>query len=799
MEAPEDPRLRHVGLLYDERMCRHATPDGKSHPENPERIRAIWRKLESEGIPQRCLVLRAKEAEDKYIALVHTQSHIKLIRNISSKEFDSQRLRLASKFNSIYFNKGSSEAAYLAAGSVVEVSEKVAKGDLDSAIAIVRPPGHHAESNEAMGFCLFNNVAIAANFLLNERPELGIRKILIVDWDVHHGNGTQNMFYKDPRVLFFSIHRCLVLRAKEAEDKYIALVHTQSHIKLIRNISSKEFDSQRLRLASKFNSIYFNKGSSEAAYLAAGSVVEVSEKVAKGDLDSAIAIVRPPGHHAESNEAMGFCLFNNVAIAANFLLNERPELGIRKILIVDWDVHHGNGTQNMFYKDPRVLFFSIHRFDFGSFYPAGDDGSYCMVGEGAGAGYNINVPWEHGQCGDADYLAVWDHVLLPVAESYNPDIILISAGFDAGKIVMALEGGYNLNSIANSVLACAKVLLEEKPVVGSIEAQPFESTWRVIQEVRHELKTFWPALAVELPQKVLASNSRPCPVEVQNFPFNFFQSFLNLSQAMMDSLNLSSSSESDVESDGEASSTIRSSNFVEIIEPLSKLNIDEDNQGKAVVSNHIPAEQTYVVSSEECRNAQALVPDDSVDGCFPWRSVLSNIEVWYGSYGSNMWKPRFLCYIEGGKILKFWYRLTSNGKDFFILVIDSIPRLEQFNDILFQENSLHQENGKSHGARVPILDLSEIGFVAENKSLPLEALKAGWYSNVLYLGKEDNLPILTMTCSFSEIERFKSGELPVAGPSNNYMNTLVRGLVEGKQLTRKEAIAYINDAAGRGL
>ncbi|XP_008791310.2 histone deacetylase 5-like [Phoenix dactylifera] len=690
MAALDDPRRRRVGLLYDERMCRHATPDGESHPENPERIRTIWRKLESEGIPQ----------------------------------------------------------------------------------------------------------------------------------------------------------RCVVMSAKEAEDKYIAPVHAQSHIKLIRNISSKEFDSQRLRIASKFNSIYFNKGSSEAAYLAAGSVVEVSEKVAKGDLDSAIALVRPPGHHAESDEAMGFCLFNNVAIAANFLLNERPELGIRKILIVDWDVHHGNGTQNMFYKDPRVLFFSVHRFDFGSFYPAGDDGSYCMVGEGPGAGYNINIPWEHGQCGDADYLAVWDHVLLPVVESYNPDIILISAGFDAavrdplggccvtpygyslmlkklmgfarGKIVMALEGGYNLNSIANSVLACAKVLLEEKPIVGSIEVQPFESTWRVIQEVRHELKTFWPALAVELLQKVLVSNSRPCPVK----------------------LNLSSSSESDVESDVGASSSIYSSNFVEIIEPLSKLNIVEDNQGQAIVSNQIPSGQNPIVLSDECPNAQAL-PDNNVHACIPWRSVLSNIEVWYGSYGSNMWKPRFLCYIEGGKVegmnkpcpgsrdksspkVVIWktvpHRLffarshtrtwgeggvaflhpESNKNEKAYMCMYRIT-LEQFNDVLFQENNLHQENGKSQGAIEPLLDLSEIGIVAQNKSLPLEALKAGWYSNVLYLGKEDNLPILTMTCLFSEVERFKSGELPVTGPSNNYMNTLVRGLVEGKQLTREKAIAYINDAAGRGL
>ncbi|XP_038983688.1 histone deacetylase 5-like [Phoenix dactylifera] len=206
--------------------------------------------------------------------------------------------------------------------------------------------------------------------------------------------------------------RCVVLSAKEAEDKYIASVHTQRHVKLIKNISSKKFNSRRLRIASNFNSIYFNKGSSEAASLAAGSLIEVSEKVAKGDLDSAIAIVRPPGHHAEPDEAMGFCLFNNVAIAANFLLNER----------VDYAV--------LFFVNVNSLF------DFGSFYPARDDGSYCMIGEGPGAGYNINVPWEQGQCGDADYIAVWDHVLFPVAESYNPDIIMISAGFDAALGLM---------------------------------------------------------------------------------------------------------------------------------------------------------------------------------------------------------------------------------------------------------------------------------------------------------------------------------------------------------------------------
>ncbi|KAJ6738589.1 hypothetical protein OIU74_003532 [Salix koriyanagi] len=173
-----------------------------------------------------------------------------------------------------------------------------------------------------------------------------------------------------------------------------------------------------------------------------------------------------------------------------------------------------------FWNDSRVLFFSVHRHEFGSFYPGNDDGFYTMIGEGPGTGYNINVPWEHARCGDADYLAVWDHILIPVAKKFDPDMIIVSAGFDAadgdplggccvtpygysvmlkklmdfaqGKIMLAFEGGYNLNSIANSFLACMEVLLEDKPVSGSVEAYPFESTWRVIQEVRKKLSSYWP-------------------------------------------------------------------------------------------------------------------------------------------------------------------------------------------------------------------------------------------------------------------------------------------------------------------
>ncbi|XWS60449.1 hypothetical protein CRYUN_Cryun07bG0037300 [Craigia yunnanensis] len=324
--------------------------------------------------------------------------------------------------------------------------------------------------------------------------------------------------------------RCVLLKAKEAEDKYICAVHSKNHVNLIRNISSKQYDSKRNQIASKLNSIYFNEGSSESAYLAAGSVVEVAEKVARGELDSAFTIVRPPGHHAEYNEAMGFCLFNNVAIAASFLLDEKPKLGINKILVVDWDVHHGNGTQKAFWKDPRVLFFSVHRHEFGSFFPANDDGFYTMVGEGPGAGYNINVPWENDRCGDADYLAVWDHILVPVAKEFNPDIIIISAGFDAavgdplgrcqvtpygysvmlkklmdfaqGRIVLALEGGYNLDSIANSALACIIPL----HLLSGVNHAFF---FLLFTLVRRKVNAFWPTLADELPTKLTNPKAPP--------------------------------------------------------------------------------------------------------------------------------------------------------------------------------------------------------------------------------------------------------------------------------------------------
>ncbi len=198
---------------------------------------------------------------------------------------------------------------------------------------------------------------------------------------------------------------------------------------------------------------------------------------------NAFALVRPPGHHARPGNAMGFCIFNNVAIAARYLRKRR---GLERILIVDWDVHHGNGTQEAFYGDPSVLYASIHRYPF---YPG--TGAAEEHGSGKGRGANINLPMPAGTTG-ADYVAALRGAIVPAAERFKPDFVLVSAGFDAhrddplggmglddgdyaelarlvrgvaekhcgGRLVVALEGGYDLRALGRSVAEVLRVLMQ---------------------------------------------------------------------------------------------------------------------------------------------------------------------------------------------------------------------------------------------------------------------------------------------------------------------------------------------------
>jgi acetoin utilization deacetylase AcuC-like enzyme len=223
-------------------------------------------------------------------------------------------------------------------------------------------------------------------------------------------------------------------------------------------------------------------GSLAAAYLAAGGALAAVDAIMRGEVEHAFCAVRPPGHHAERSRAMGFCLFNNVAIAARYVQKKH---GLSRVLIIDWDVHHGNGTQHSFEEDASILFFSTHQYPH---YPG--TGRATERGAGAGEGFTINVPMEAGD-GDEEYHAIFMNILLPAADAFKPEFVIISAGFDAhrddplanmgltetgyadltglvagiarrhaeGRLLSSLEGGYNLTALAGSVDAHLQALL----------------------------------------------------------------------------------------------------------------------------------------------------------------------------------------------------------------------------------------------------------------------------------------------------------------------------------------------------
>jgi acetoin utilization deacetylase AcuC-like enzyme len=213
-----------------------------------------------------------------------------------------------------------------------------------------------------------------------------------------------------------------------------------------------------------------------AALLAAGAVIDGIDRLARDEIDNGFCLVRPPGHHAERDQAMGFCLFNNVAVGARWARNI---LGLERILILDWDLHHGNGTQHSFYRDPSVLYCSIHQYPC---YPG--SGAVGEVGEGPGLRYTINVPLCGGH-GDEEYARILTQLIVPVARLYRPELILVSCGFDcmagdplgamrvtatgiasmtrtlvelaaevcAGRLLLVLEGGYDLDNMRDGSLA----------------------------------------------------------------------------------------------------------------------------------------------------------------------------------------------------------------------------------------------------------------------------------------------------------------------------------------------------------
>ena len=296
----------------------------------------------------------------------------------------------------------------------------------------------------------------------------------------------------------------------------VMLVHHQGMWDGILNtsfFSTTELIHQTQALERRF-SLYINEHSARCAQLSCGGVIEMCDAVVSGRIRNGFAIVRPPGHHAEPGESMGFCFFNNVAVAAR-VVKEKYGDQCRKILILDWDVHHGNGTQSAFYEDDEVLYISLHRYEDATFFPCLETGNYDHVGEGKGKGRNVNIPWKDSGMTDADYIAAFQRIVMPIAREFGPDLVIISAGFDAaegdslgmchitpqgyaqmtydlaglanGKVVAALEGGYNLDSIARSALSVTEVLLGEVPPPapsGTAASTVAMDTFREVERVQ---------------------------------------------------------------------------------------------------------------------------------------------------------------------------------------------------------------------------------------------------------------------------------------------------------------------------
>lgn len=324
------------------------------------------------------------------------------------------------------------------------------------------------------------------------------------------------------------------IQAREATKDEITIVHGASHFKWVEALSWKT--PQELRdLTNEMDkgrkSLYVGSLTYEASVISAGGAIEVCKNVVVGTVKNAIAVIRPPGHHAEQDTAMGFCLFNNVSIAARVCQTDYPKL-CRKILILDWDVHHGNGIQNIFYRDPNILYISLHVYKNGSFYPdppeedSTPDGGPSNVGSGAGMGRNVNIGWHDQGMGDGEYIAAFQRIVMPIAQEFDPDLVIVSAGFDAaegdelggchvtpscyshmthmlmslanGKVAVCLEGGYNLRAISRSALAVAKTLMGEPPPRMDKIPPICKQATIVLDEVREYQAPYWDCMRTNL-------------------------------------------------------------------------------------------------------------------------------------------------------------------------------------------------------------------------------------------------------------------------------------------------------------
>uniref|UniRef100_A0A671XG12 Protein deacetylase HDAC6 n=1 Tax=Sparus aurata TaxID=8175 RepID=A0A671XG12_SPAAU len=755
-----------TGLVYSEIFTHHKNLWDSSHPESPDRVTSIMEELQRQELLSHCVRVQPREATEEELLLAHMKHYVDLMKSTQMMT-ESELHTLSEKYDSVYIHPESFQVAVLAVGSVLQLVDRVVTSEIRNGFAVIRPPGHHAQSNESNGFSLFNNVAIAARYA---RTRHSVSRVLIVDWDVHHGQGIQYLFQEDPSVLYFSVHRyeggsfwphlpesdsqfvgsgraegtnvnlpwnqtrmtdadyitafqqlllpvahefqpqlvlvsagfdaaigdpkgemcvspqcfhilthmlmslaegrlvlaleggynlqstaegaaacvrallggacppltpptapsdsalqsisravsalyphwaclqtlegsslangrvirttvneqsikpsgpapsvatatglvydermmehlnmwdrhhpeqpqrifkifskheqlglvdrCRRVPARLATEEELSRCHSVQHIEQMKATAAMK-PRDLHKLGSDFNSIYINNQSFQSALLAAGGCCSTVEHILTGQVNNGVAIVRPPGHHAERDYPCGFCFFNTAALAARHAQKVSHGAPLR-VLILDWDVHHGNGTQHMFEDDDSVLYISLHRYDNGTFFPSSEDAAPDRVGVSKGAGFNVNIAWSGGRMGDSDYLAAFHHVVMPIATEFNPGLVLVSAGFDAargdplggynvtpegyahlthllmslagGRVLLILEGGYNLTSISDSMAMCTSVLLgDSPPSLMTPLPPPHRSAVATINEVIRQHAPYWRSLRIHIPESVRAS------------------------------------------------------------------------------------------------------------------------------------------------------------------------------------------------------------------------------------------------------------------------------------------------------
>uniref|UniRef100_A0A4W4E750 Protein deacetylase HDAC6 n=1 Tax=Electrophorus electricus TaxID=8005 RepID=A0A4W4E750_ELEEL len=647
--------------------------------ECPERVVTIVKMMEEEGLLSRCVQVEVRG----FISILGKEY---IDRMKSTQKMTVEELKSVSEdYDSVYLHPESFTCACLGAGSLLQLVDKVMTSELLNGFSVCRPPGHHAHADKMNGYCMFNNLAVAARYAQKHHA---VQRVLIVDWDVHHGQGIQHIFQQDPSVLYFSVHRyeggsfwphmpesdssavglgagqgyninlpwkkvqnffqpqlvlvaagfdsvvgdpkvsmcvpcqggynlqataagacaslkallgdpcphlpcpgapsplsekeplpspvcveiklessslgtglvydqrmmehhnmwnshhpelpqrifrifschenlglvtrCERIPARLATEDELMLCHGSAHIATIK--STEQMKPRDLhRLCDEYNSIYISNESYKCALLAAGACFNCARAVLTGQVRNAVAIVRPPGHHAESDTACGFCFFNTAALTARYAQSITHEA--LRVLIVDWDVHHGNGTQHIFESDCSVLYISLHRYENATFFPSSEDANYNKVGQGRGTGYNVNIPWNGAKMGDPEYLAAFHNIVMPVAREFAPELVLVSAGFDAargdplggyqvtpecyahlthqllslaaGRVLIILEGGYNLTSISESMAMCTSMLLGDTPPLLPPLPPPHPNATLTINNVLRAHAPYWRSLRIQ--------------------------------------------------------------------------------------------------------------------------------------------------------------------------------------------------------------------------------------------------------------------------------------------------------------